>query len=237
VVNKVTANENGDVGAYLDNQFGLFSTPLTIFGYGIFNNNANGGLEVHSNGAVTTNSLTANFNTNDVGVYIANEYNALPTSAVNVTLNGINTFNGNANDNGLAVYSDGVIMLNNITANDNGGYGAYVDNVTNGGVLKNITLNGNNTFVNNTLNGLSFAASGAVTMTRVTSDSNGGDGIQGTSTGAITLTCGSLILNTGSGYNLTSSGLITLKGVFLFGNTLAPAYSGTPLITRTCPLP
>jgi hypothetical protein len=236
LVNKVTANDNGGSGANLNNQFGVMSTPVTILGYGIFNGNDDTGLQLYSNGVVITNSLTANLNTGN-GVYIDNEFNAMPTSAVNVTMNGVNTFNGNSSGTGLVVYSDGIITLNNITANDNSAYGAYLDNVLNGGILKNIILNGNNSFVNNTLSGLAFDASGAVTMTRVTAASNGDDGIQGAAAGTITLTCASLILNDESGYELLSSGLITLKGVFTFGNILTPVYTGTPLITRTCPLP
>jgi hypothetical protein len=235
VVNKVTANGNGEFGANLDNQFGTFSTPVTILGYGIFNGNDDGGLQIFSNGVVTTNSLTANFNTGH-GVYIGNIFNALPTSAVNVTMNGVNAFNDNTTGSGLIVSSDGIITLNNITANGNDDYGAYLDNATNG-TLKNIVLNGNNSFVDNSSSGLFFTASGAVTMTRVTASSNGDDGINGTAVGNITLTCGSLILNDESGYDLISSGLITLKGVFTFNNILSPVYSGTPLITRICPLP
>jgi putative surface-exposed virulence protein len=243
-VSKVTANNNGLDGAVLDNQFGMFTAPITLLGYGVFNQNGENGLIVYSNGAVTASNVTASLNTL-YGAFIDNYHDLLPTSAVNVTILGANTFNGNALGSGLMVYSDGQITLNNITANANGEYGAYLDNATYAGVVRNILLNGTNNFIGNTEGGLFFNASGSVFLTRVTAALNNDStvgaplsaGIFGTAGGNITLTCGNLFLNEGSGYFLSSGGVITLKGVFSYGNGDADSASGTPLITRTCPLP
>ncbi|MFN8410895.1 MAG: hypothetical protein U0Z26_00770 [Anaerolineales bacterium] len=237
LANNVTANGNTGSGAVLDNKYDLFTTPITILGYGTFSDNQDGGLVILSNGNVITNNLIANNTAGGTGVYIENYYNATSSSFVSVTMNGLNTFNGNIG-NGLTVYSDGTITLNNITANNNSGYGANLDNSSiAGGVLKNITLNGYNTFVSNTSSGIKFNSSGTVNMTRITADMNTLAGVEGTAVGSINLTCGSLLLNTGAGYNLSASALITLKGIFTFGNGAVNAASGTPVITRTCPLP
>lgn len=250
VVNKVMANSNGNIGILLNNQDNLFSQPVTVVGYGVANGNAGVGIQVNSNGSVTLANLTANNNAN-FGTLIANH--SLTTTpqttalSVNVTLTGVNTFNGNLFD-GLSISSDGVITLNSVTASYNGLAGLFVDNVSapGGSVGKGLTLKGWNTFIGNGNTGLSFNISGNVILNRVVSSYNDDDagpnsasGIVGTSTGgAITLTCASLNGNEAYGYDLSALGMITLKGVFTHGNPLNDTASGTPVIvTRTCTLP
>jgi hypothetical protein len=238
----VMAKNNIDSGhgAYLHNQ-NVFNSAVTIIGYGIFNGNDNEGLLISSNGAVTLANLTANSNTNE-GVEINNFNNATTASYVNVTLTGTNTFNGNGND-GLNILSDGIITLNNITANDNAGYGAKLDNTI--GTAKNIILNGVNTFINNSNTGLHFNTNGSATLTRVTANSNN-DGVGGVPQsagvygrallGSITFTCGSLNNNEGTGYDFGALSII-LKGVYTYGNGLINNFNVAPTVTRACPLP
>jgi len=246
VVNKVTANNNGGNGASFNNQNGTVNSVITLLGYGTFNGNDGDGLYALSHGAITMNNLTAGFNLGD-GVYLDND--SATATPVTVNLLGVNSFNDN-NQSGLMVYSDGQITVNNVTANNNiNGYGAHLDNTTNGSLLivKGITVQGTNMFVNNFLDGLYFTATGNVILTRITADLNDGDlintyagaGIKGVTAGTITLTCGSMNLNEGSGYDLTAGigKLITIKGVFTYGNGSANVTNVTPLITRTCPLP
>jgi hypothetical protein len=245
-VNKVTANSNGGDGANLENQYGFMNSAITLTGYGIFNNNLDDGLDVLSNGALTMSNLTANFNTID-GVKLDNYSDTL--TPVTVTLLGTNTFNGNQYD-GLTVYSDGQITLNNITANDNvNGYGAYLNNTDYAipMLLRGITVNGSNTFVNNNLDGLSFEATGNVSLTRISADLNndgvGGAplsvGVRGIAGGTISLTCGSMNFNEGAGYDLTAgAGLaVTLKGVYTYGNGAGDFSGPITVSTRNCPLP
>ncbi len=97
---QVTANDNGDDGAYLDNQFGFKNFNITLSGNNVFNNNHSDGLEAYSNGSILISNLTANGNT-DVyqytagGVYLDNR--STTSVPVTITLTGINTFNGNGN--------------------------------------------------------------------------------------------------------------------------------------------
>jgi hypothetical protein len=256
MLSKPTANDNIGNGAVLDNQQGLSAASVTILGYGVFNGNLVtgpadiGGLAIFSNGNITLNNITANDNTGGIGAYVDNVRftsgggtdSALP---VNVTLNGTNLFNGNG-WHGLEVWSDGAITLSNITANDNTGVGAYLNNTTNMKTLnlRNIILKGWGTFVNNGLNGLEFYASGSVTLSRITADGNQaaglgtGNGVVGVAGTSITFTCGSLNLNQADGYHLTAGTFVVLKGVFTYGNADNYIDPGTPTtITRSCPLP
>ncbi|MBL8097765.1 MAG: hypothetical protein JNK81_01210 [Anaerolineales bacterium] len=240
-VNNVMANGNqeGD-GIKLNNQFDLFTSPVTISGYGVFNQNNSSGLLIYSNGMVTLANLTANQNMG-FGVSIDNYYNASSTSTVNVTITGSNVFNNNG-QSGLRITTDGVITVSNITANYNGEHGADLNNSNYAnGAVKNIVLSGSNMFNNNILTGLTFSASGAVTLTRITANYNNDTvigpelsaGVQGIAGGAITFTCGSLYNNEGNGFNLTGT-IITLSGVYTSGTN---SHVGTLKLTRACMLP
>jgi hypothetical protein len=246
-INNIMANLNlAEEGAYLYNQYDDFTQPITITGYGIFNGNGNDGLQVSSNGAITLANITANNNA-IVGLYVSGaKLPSAPASAgVNVILTGSNVFHDNI-DTGLYIVVDGMITLNNITANNNDGYGAQLFNIA--GVNKTITLNGTNQFIGNLSGGLDFSASGNVMLTRVTAERNndlgvGGPfsaGISGSSTsGSITLMCAGLFDNEGPGYNLGAGPgkTITLKGVFSFSNGFSDIVNTVPIVTRNCPLP
>jgi hypothetical protein len=255
IVNKITANSNGEWGTYLYNQDGTSAAPVTIIGYGNFNNNLNNGtlttgdeagLAVFSNGAITLNNVIALSNAN-VGVYLDNERYTRggPTDTaapVNVTLNGNNTFNDNGLQ-GLMVFSDGLITLTNITANNNqSGAGVYADNQTRAKAgtanVRSIILKGWGTFTNNTGGeGLMILASGSISLTRVTANNNAGAGvIVDSANSSILFTCGSLNLNGDAGYILSGT-VVTLKGVYSFGNGAANSVTGTQVFTRSCPLP
>src|SRR5690606_5318971 len=191
------------------------SQPVTIKGYGIFNDNggAHTGLFIESNGNVTIANITAN-NNGDYGAYIQAERNTnvANTTFANVTITGMNTFNNNG-INGLVIENDGLITISNITANNNEEEGVVLDNVSranpNSTGIKNITINGVNMFNGNKGTGLLISASGTVTLTRITANFNNnlgsGSGLEVTTiNGAINLTCGSMYSNAQYGYNLTA---------------------------------
>jgi hypothetical protein len=245
-VYRVTANNNTENGARLDNEIPSGTQPITIIGYGTFLNNGTNGLQISSNGSVTAASLSANLNGSQ-GVLIDTQYNAISTSAVNVTITGYNNFNSNGID-GLQVIADGAITLTNIFANGNDNNGVTLDNSSyaNGSINKTIILNGVNNFSNNSNNGLDFSANGAVTVNRLVTFGNTdlgglltGSGIVGsfgggTSLKTFTFNCGSVTGNELSGINLTGATTITLKGLYLGQSNV---FGVTPVITRACPLP
>jgi putative surface-exposed virulence protein len=242
-VSKVTASSNQWSGAFLFNRHGVLNAPITLVGYGVFNDNIDGGLFAVSNGAILTSNITANNNTNGHGVYF--DHYSITATPVTVTMLGVNTFNNNF-IHGLSVLSDGQITLNNITANGNGSWGAYLSNEFYGSVARNIILNGTNNFIGNTDGGLFFFATGSAFLTRVTAalnddgvfGGNASNGIEGYAFGNITLTCGSLFFNEGYGYYLNAIGVVSLKGVYSYANGDADSANGSSvLITRTCPLP
>jgi hypothetical protein len=243
--NNLTANWNGDDGAYLDNQWGLGSVGgITVTGTNTFEGNGGLGLEVYSHGAITMNNVNANWNV-EGGAHLDNY--SLTTASVNIALTGVNNFLGNGDPNpgggiGLEIWSDSTITLNSITANWNEGDGVYLNNYnywfnTPVIALPNVNMIGVNTFLANGGWGLYVDSHGAVNLTKVTADANG-DGVYVGADGNITITCGSMTNNTGFGWSIGSLGTVTLKGVFAYGNgTNENLWNGTFTRFRSCPLP
>ena len=181
-LNNITANDSGS-GVYLDNTFSGTASPqnITLTGFGDFINNFFNGLEVHTYGMITLNNVNASDNgrsgTDGYGAYLDNYTGNTQIKAV--TLNGYNSFSNNFTG-GLEIRSLGAITLNNFNADNNTGFGAFLDN-NDGSALNAITILG-----------------GAYT------GGNGGYGLQVTSKGAITINVfDAWIGNNGSyGWNL-----------------------------------
>ncbi|MFN8413251.1 MAG: hypothetical protein U0Z26_12760 [Anaerolineales bacterium] len=258
-VNNINASNNNPTNqpnesgvAIVNNYVAGATADVILLGYGVFNNNGgNYGLSIYSSGNITTNNLTANNNTG-TGVALITQDLANSVIAKNVTMLGVNNFNNNQGAFGLYVRSDGAITLNNINANNNANFGAYLDNFTYSyaGTAFNMTLNGINNFNYNGKDGLGFAATGAVNMSRVTANFNDGlansytgQGIHGTTTGGtMTLTCVVTIGNgESSGYYLWigNGKTLTVNGVVSYGNGLADYVNplATNIIKNNCPLP
>lgn len=95
------------------------------------------------------------------------------TVAKAITLNGTNRFNGNYME-GLWITSLGAIKVNNLTASDNGAYGAYLYNQS--GVKSSLAITGYGTFQNNGHDGLHGMSNGDISLNSITGSFNDGDG-------------------------------------------------------------
>jgi hypothetical protein len=233
-VNNVTAsNNNGYFGAQLDNCMfnsidngceSTFSMPVTLTGRNNFNNNLGDGLWVRSQGVITASQLTADDNHGGVGAYLDNQW-AFKNS--NISLSGYNTFNDNSST-GLEAYSNGNILISNLTANRNYGGTAFDGSNTGGAYLNNwsmtavpvtVTLTGNNSFNGNGYydslddlyfgSGLIVNSDGAITVSNLPADDNYQDG-------AWLENC---LWDDGSGMCM-GHGNITLTGTNTFNGTL-----------------
>ena len=199
-LNNVTAGDtlgNNQYGAWLDNcNYGdpfdntvgcliLTSSAVTLTGNNQFNYNGQDGLDVYTTGAITASNLTANDN-GQIGARLDNcqsyefdtaddYWTCSAASAHTATLTGFNTFNGNGYD-GLDIYSNGVLTTNNLTAQDNWGDGAYLDNDWAMTPLA-LTIAGNNDFENNYYDGLDANSYGVLTANDITANGNGTSGV------------------------------------------------------------
>jgi hypothetical protein len=213
---------------------------VTLTGNNNFYGNSHDGLTVTSFGAITVGNIVSNANgqlhgSDLYGIWLDN------FAGVNkaVTITGTNVFDGNWSG-GLYVHTTGAIKINNVTAGENTGDGATLDNST-GLATAGVTFTGANFFEDNTGNGLNITSNGKVTLTKITADGNAEDGLDVTTPLTLTLTCGSFTNNTLYGINLDTNGITTIIGAVLSGNhlgdTVHQSGSAIPVIVRTCTLP
>ncbi|MBL8088770.1 MAG: hypothetical protein JNJ43_00470, partial [Anaerolineales bacterium] len=215
-VNNIHAVDNGSNGANLVNNTAATPQPVTLTGSNTLKFNGFNGLNIISLGTVTLNNITADSNANR-GVFVDNDESG---ANGDVKLTGTNFFNNNM-DTGLVIYSTGAIMLNNLTANKNLVYGAYLDN-TASATFKSVTITGVNQFNENTDSGLLIISDGIVTLNNITANGNGGNvGVNinnTTSTPAkpmgVTMAGTNLFNNNnGTGLGIYSHGAVTLNNI------------------------
>jgi len=251
----LTASYNHGHGARLDNK--LFNndptTPLesygtiTLYGYNVFNNNGDDGLNVTSSGDFVSYNLTANDNTNDgVSLTLNKTQTSLqpytyayrvkkgkkyitayatgyrPIDNANITLYGVNNFVNNSSGDGLNASADGSITLYTVNSNFNGDEGAELHTTTDGFA---ITLYGPNSFTNNDGMGLLVTSLGAITLSNVTANDNTGTGVdldnRASSTGQAVIINGTNMFNgNAAGLKVLSHGEITTNNTFASDNSL-----------------
>ena len=106
----IESSGNGGSGLYAENTSGLYSGNVTMTGYNLFINNNNHGLEIYTPKAASVSGVTAEYNGLS-GIYIES---ALGTTRV---LNSILRYNEN---NGVEIYSNNAVYLNNVKSLSNG---------------------------------------------------------------------------------------------------------------------
>ncbi|MBL8099559.1 MAG: hypothetical protein JNK81_10270, partial [Anaerolineales bacterium] len=111
--NNITAFSNNIYGAFIQNTAGTGNVTMTGTNKLTFNGSDN--LFIQSAGMITLNNITADSSTSGYGGSISNTSAATPK---NITINGTNSFSNNSASTGLLVVSNGLITVNNITANN-----------------------------------------------------------------------------------------------------------------------
>ncbi|HUI88221.1 MAG TPA: hypothetical protein VLX61_05805, partial [Anaerolineales bacterium] len=198
---------------------------VTLSGTNVFDGNNYDGLRVQSGGAITSGSLEANHNTQ----FGADLENYSSTSAMPFTLTGTSSFSDNLGGDGLDVLSNGVISVNNITADYNGsGDGALLENSNSIGALSAVKVTGTNWFDKNYNDGLSIISNGAVSLNNMNADydglATGVDGLAVENTGhssaqSVTLTgTNNFNYNGHSGASIIATGAVTLNNINAFCN-------------------
>ena len=223
-VSNISASGNYDFaiyGANLNNSTSITAAPVTLLGTNIFDSNNGYGLKVLSKGAITASSINASKNiTNGSDLD-----NSTAASALQITLIGSSTFNSNGSE-GLDLFSQGVITANNLSADGNGTYGVWLDNLQS--FTSNVNVTGTNFFTNNGHEGLYIDSYGAISLNNITTNGNGTatgfGGLFAENNGAllpqnITLTgISNFNKNNLYGASLNSSGKVSIGNVTAIGN-------------------
>jgi hypothetical protein len=244
-IENVAANNNQAVGDGLNLDNSESTNSIAILNSD-FNGNLGSGLYIHSHGTITLNRIGASKNS-VYGAYLDND-NTLVKNISLAATSGDNTFIENG-DTGLHILSRGAISLKGIIAigNANLFISAGIDdpnNNTKGGVIidntkgsGSVTITGANISQNDTAStiGLLIRTNGAITLTKVTANSNawGADinNLSSEST-SIGIRINQSIFNNNSLFGLaaTSYGVITVNNLTAIGNqgALAVRLSNVP---------
>ena len=197
---------SGTDGAYLDNSNGGF-TKVIVLKNASFDDNNQAGVEIISQGTISWVGGSASGNDDGSGASITNADAAL---ARTVTISGVE-FNQNTSD-GLIVTSLGTITLGSVTADENGGSGANLDNCLFDSGMGTCTGSGNiviqssvaSSFNGNSAIGLAAYTTGNITVVNFKANDNDSQGLY--LTNQYSNSTGNIVVKTGdkSTYNEVS---------------------------------
>ncbi|MDP3449718.1 MAG: hypothetical protein Q8R87_03985, partial [Anaerolineaceae bacterium] len=205
ILNNVGGGSNYGDSARLDNSSGTGDVKMTDT---TFSGSSNGNLVVLSKGDISFNNVTASGSGGPgINAYLNNTYG---TGSVFMT--GTNVF-GRAGGDGLVVYSNGDITLNNVDSSRGGGIGAYLDNSTGTG---NVILTGTNDFSRGVGGCLTVMSNGDISLSNILADRAGGTGtlLDNTGgTGSVTLTGTNNFDSGNTGLRILSNGDINMNNI------------------------
>jgi hypothetical protein len=189
-IENITASTNGTSGAELNSL-----STVTVSGVNSFDGNQENGLFVDAAGNVNLENISADSN-GAGGVGNGLEVNSLG----DLTLAGSNQFNNNRNS-GLLIEAVNGVLLENITAELNGGSGAELT------FTGTVTLSGINAFNNNGDIGIYLESVGNASVANLTATGNATDGANLTSTGGTLTIAGVNFFATNTNYGIVGSSL------------------------------
>jgi len=212
-VQRVSAQDNGTIGAKLDNTSG--TSHLSVFGkntrvYSYFSGNGQDGLVANTNGNLTLKNLWAEAN---ILRGIAAGASGAPVSG-RVTIDNILALENGSH--GVESYNSHLVTVQKIHALDNGGTGAYFNNTS--GTSK-VTINGDSYFSGNGGDGLQVLSAYNVSISRIVAERNSGDGIDvEAGDGNISLNRIEVKYSGTHGLNISGNNNITLSNLTSFNN-------------------
>ncbi len=233
------SNDNLKIGLEIDNTAALDTAPkpVTITNFNA-DGNAGNGIDVQSRGAITLTNVSANGSTGILTLAGIHLDNSIQTAVVTLSkvkaIGNINygiyinskgtvkvsssetSLNGN---DGMVVYTQGMITLYNMIGNDNGDTGVTLGNYTStshAGVTITGTTGGNS-FCGNGYSGLEIESMGAVTLNYITADRNNFEGIYidnyrlGAGLGNVSVSYINTRSNIDHGLEIYSNGTVSLR--------------------------
>ncbi len=210
-LSKVYANYNIYRGVY------VLSNGVVKYLTGEASHNGYTGVGVDTLGAITLSNVRG-LDNNNYGAELLNE-TSITHAPITVTgSTGGNVFSGNSSY-GMRVRSLGAISLKNITADDNSGYGIYVNNEGPGTGIGNVTIS-TITTRSNSMEGVLIYTNGIVALNTVLSMFNNADGVRIITTNDNLYVYNSIFLaNRGNGIDASiGTGTFTMSNTLYFGN-------------------
>jgi len=228
-ISRLAAIGNAQENLYIDNRMSGEPGTVSVSNALLNSSLIMYGLRISSNGAVTLNNISVEYNKGD-GAHIDND--DMPT-ATPVTV--IRSRANNNQGSGMVIYSTGNVELNSVQACFNTNKGVEVDNDAGSGTLLVRGVYGDNRFNGNSFDGLSVNAGGAITLDRIKAMDNDSNGIvishQAGKSGDVISTRLTLWHNGYDGLNLDVNGGVNLATVNAMGNGWLGNYDGLHVIT------
>jgi hypothetical protein len=230
----VEANGNTGSGAFVNNFAGSPADLKITNSYFDFNDDGVGGgygLFVESKGNITLSGGSASGNYL-YGAHLDNQRGAA-FPIMNITISKFD-FNNNETGFGLEAHANGTITITSVKVDDNGTYGAHLDNRLEDPLLKDsgmgLVVKTSSFSLNDAGIGLEIQTAGSVVLDGVSANTNnGGEGIkvtsipQSPSIKPVTVNRTFANGNSLDGLKVDAVGLITLNGVTANGNSLTGA--------------
>ena len=222
VTNLTSTNSSSGAGLYINNRsYALLPAPVTVMGAVLNNNFGSSGLMVESKGNITVAGITAI--NNGFTSYLGNQFpNATGSVVVSGAL-GLNRFNENPTNIGLAIATTRNVSISSIQANGNAYSGL---DISANGLASNVTIVNAEIIGNSTAStaaGLWIRASGNVVLNRLTVSDNSRDGINidndAASTPRPVTISNTTVNNNREGIIVSSVGAISLVNVTASGNS------------------
>jgi len=185
--------------------------------------NGNRGLSVVSIGAITLDYVEDTGGNTASGIYLSNTSAATPFP---ITVNRTRS-NGNTNSYGLYISAHGLVTLNNVFTSGNR-YGTEITNTITGSTagVKLLSTFGENVFNNNTYDGLLINSQGDITLSKVTANWNGNQGVEVQTTGKLTAATVYTYRNSRDGMFVVAYNGVSISGLQSYNNGIASNYDG-----------
>lgn len=232
-LSSVVSSNNNISGIVLDNTTGSGGQKIRISNIETSSNTTGSGIVIDSLGMVVLSNITSSSNYL-AGLEVDNcqESGGVCVATTGVKISGSNEFNSNGN-NGLTIVSGGTVVLINVTADSNTGYGLSIDqtySTKTPSVKLSSSKGSTNSFSSNTIEGVYVLTSGIVKLSGLEANNNsGGNGItiqNQTSTTARSVTVNNVTAseNANNGLYILSAGSVVLKGIETLNNTADGIY-------------
>ncbi len=222
----VDAGGNGDYGTLVSTS-SSFTVKKPSQGSNVFNGNGNTGLSVDAGGKITVTKVHSfnngrwddegNITSVADGMMFVNTANVLGTSPVVLT----DIWTGENSDDGLRIETASPVTITNIEANNNAGFGVYVDQTAAPDQLEPVVISNSKTD-GNSWDGLYVTAGGIVTLDKISGSSNSGSGAVIHSRAGVsmmnTLGANAFGVNGNNGLFINTVGTVTVTGLEVFNN-------------------
>jgi hypothetical protein len=211
-------------GIYVSNSTATQPTLITHVKTG---SNGNRGLQIETLGVITLDYVEDIGGNTNSGIWLVN---SSASTAQAITVNRTHS-SDNTNGYGLFIEATGLVTLNHVVTSGNR-YGTDVANNVTGSAIgvKILSTYGENTFDENTYEGLTIYSNGDVTLSKVNANRNGYQGIYVNTRGKLTAVAVTTFRNNRDGFYVVADNGVSINGLQSYNNGISSNYDGLHIV-------